>query len=479
MNSTDTGTVPDHLDALFVGGAWVAPAGSDTLTVVNPTTEEPLATVPAGTPADVDRAVTADRAAFPAWAATPVAERAELLDALADGLAARVPELAQLIAREVGSPLKFATSTQAGLPVAVLRSYASLLGDFAFEEEIGNSLVLREPIGVVGAITPWNYPLHQVVAKVAAALAAGCTVVLKPTEVAPLSSYVLAAVAVEVGLPAGVLNLVPGTGPVVGEAIAAHPDVDMVSFTGSVRAGRRVQEVAAGTVKKVALELGGKSANVILDDAELAKAVKVGVANCYLNGGQTCTAWTRMLVPESLHSAAVELAIDSAEKYTVGDPLDGATRLGPMVSAAQRDRVRGYIEKGIAEGATLATGGSSAPLDRGFFVRPTVFAAVRPESTIAQEEIFGPVLSVIPYRSEAEAVEIANGTPYGLSGAVFAGDRHRAVAFARQLRTGQVMVNGGAFNPLAPFGGYKQSGTGRELGRYGLEEFLEVKSLQL
>jgi aldehyde dehydrogenase (NAD+) len=481
MTSTDTRTLPGHLDALYVGGAWVPPAGGDTLTIVNPTTEEPLATVPAGTPADVDAAVSAARAAFGGWAATPVAERAEVLGALADGLTARVPELARLIAREVGSPLKFATSTQAGLPTIVLRSYAELLGGFAFEETIGNSLVLREPAGVVAAITPWNYPLHQVVAKVAAALAAGCTVVLKPSEIAPLSAYVLAAVAEEVGLPAGVLNVVPGTGPVVGEALAAHPDVDMVSFTGSVRAGKRVQEVAAGTVKKVALELGGKSANVILQDAELAKAVKVGVANCFINGGQTCTAWTRMLVPESLHSAAVELAVDAAEKYTVGDPLAEGTRIGPMVTAAQRDKVRGYIERGIAEGATLATGGPSAPdgLDRGWFVRPTVFAAVTPDATIAQEEIFGPVLSVIPYTSEDEAVEIANGTPYGLAGAVFAGDRDRAVAFARRMRTGQVVVNGGAFNPVAPFGGYKQSGTGRELGRYGLEEFLEVKSLQL
>ncbi|HEV7657530.1 MAG TPA: aldehyde dehydrogenase family protein [Mycobacteriales bacterium] len=479
MTSTDSRTLPDHLDALYVGGAWVPPTGTETLSVVNPTTEEQLATVPAGTVADVDRAVRAARAAFPGWAATPVAERAAMLSALADGLTARVPELAQLIAREVGSPLKFATSTQAGLPTVVMRSYATLATEFAFEEEIGNSLVLREPIGVVGAITPWNYPLHQVVAKVAAALAAGCTVVLKPTEVAPLSAYVLADVAASVGLPAGVLNIVPGTGPVVGEALAAHPDVDMVSFTGSVRAGKRVQEVAAGTVKKVALELGGKSANVILDDADLAKAVKVGLANCFLNGGQTCTAWTRMLVPESMHSEAVELAVDGTAKYTVGDPLAEGTRIGPMVSAAQRDRVRGYIEKGVAEGATLAAGGPSAPLDRGFFVRPTVFAAVRPEATIAQEEIFGPVLSVIPYRSEEEAVAIANGTPYGLAGAVFAGSRDRAVAFARKMRTGQVVVNGGAFNPVAPFGGYKQSGTGRELGRYGLEEFLEVKSLQL
>jgi aldehyde dehydrogenase (NAD+) len=481
MTSTDARTLPDHLDALFVGGSWVSPSGTDTLTVVNPTTEQPLATVPAGTPADVDRAVAAARAAFAGWAATPVAERAAVLGALADGLTARIPELADLVAREVGSPLKFATSTQAGLPPIVLRSYADLLGSFRFEETIGNSLVLREPVGVVGAITPWNYPLHQVVAKVAAALAAGCTVVLKPTEIAPLSAYVLAAVAREVGLPAGVLNVVPGTGPVVGEALAAHPDVDMVSFTGSVRAGRRVQELAAGTVKKVALELGGKSANVILADAELARAVKVGVANCFVNGGQTCTAWTRMLVPESLHSAAVELAVEAAERYPVGDPLAEGTRIGPMVTAAQRDRVRGYIARGIAEGATLATGGPDAPdgLATGWFVRPTVFAAVRPDSTIAQEEIFGPVLSVIPYRSEDEAVEIANGTPYGLAGAVFAADRDRAVAFARRMRTGQVVINGGAFNPVAPFGGYKQSGVGRELGRYGLEEFLEVKSLQL
>ena len=479
MTSTDARTLPDHLESFFVGGDWVRPTGADTLTVVNPTTEEQLATVPAGTAADVDRAVAAARAAFPGWAATPVAERAALLSALADGLTARVPELADLIAREVGSPLKFATSTQAGLPIVVLRSYAALLADFAFEETIGSSLVLREPVGVVGAITPWNYPLHQVVAKVAAALAAGCTVVLKPSEVAPLSAYVLAAVASEVSLPPGVLNVVTGTGPEVGEALAAHPDVDMVSFTGSARAGRRVQEVAAGTVKKVALELGGKSANVILDDADLAKAVKVGVANCFINGGQTCTAWTRMLVPESLHSDAVELAVDAAGKYTVGDPLAEGTRIGPMANAAQRDRVRGYIAQGIAEGATLATGGPSAPLDRGFFVRPTVFAAVRPESTIAQEEIFGPVLSVIPYRTEDEAASIANGTPYGLAGAVFARTQERAVEFARRMRTGQVVINGGAFNPLAPFGGYKQSGTGRELGRYGLEEFLEVKSLQL
>jgi aldehyde dehydrogenase (NAD+) len=332
----------------------------------------------------------------------------------------------------------------------------------------------------VGAITPWNYPLHQVVAKVAAALAAGCTVVLKPSEVAPLSAYVLSEALVEAGLPGGVVNVVPGTGPVVGEAIAAHPDVDMVTFTGSTRAGKRVSEVAAGTVKRVALELGGKSANLILDDADFPAAIKVGVANCYINAGQTCTAWTRMLVPAARQDEAVALAVAATAKYVVGDPLAAGTRVGPLVSEAQRDRVRGYIERGREEGATLSTGGSQPPegLDRGWFVRPTVFADVRPGATIAQEEIFGPVLSVIPYGSEDEAVEIANSTPYGLAGAVWSGDPDRAVAVARRLRTGQVDVNGGKFNPLAPFGGYKQSGNGRELGRYGLEEFLELKSLQ-
>ena len=473
-------TLPEFLDSIFVGGEWVRAAGTEQLTVVNPTTERELAHVPAGTPVDVDWAVAAARAAFPGWAATPPGERAALLAKLADGLEARRDRIAELIATEVGSPLRFATAVQAGLPLSVLHSYAQMLPDYRFEERLGTSLVLREPVGVVGAITPWNYPLHQVVAKVAAALAAGCTVVLKPSEVAPLSAYVLAEALAEAGLPGGVLNVVPGTGPVVGEAIAAHPDVDMVSFTGSSRAGKRVSEVAAGTVKRVALELGGKSANLILDDADFPAAVKVGVANCYINAGQTCTAWTRMLVPAARQDEAVELAVAATAKYVVGDPLAEGTRVGPLVSEAQRDRVRGYIERGREEGATLATGGPQPPdgLDRGWFVRPTVFADVRPGATIAQEEIFGPVLSVIPYGSEDEAVEIANSTPYGLAGAVWSGDPDRAVAVARRLRTGQVDVNGGKFNPLAPFGGYKQSGNGRELGRYGLEEFLELKSLQ-
>ncbi|MBI1758277.1 MAG: aldehyde dehydrogenase family protein [Actinobacteria bacterium] len=468
-----------YTNAFFINGAWSTPTGAETIEVVNPATERPLATVPAGTAADVDAAVTAAAAAFPGWAGLAPAGRAGYLTALADGLAARAEEAAVGISTEMGTPIGFARSVQVGLPLTVLRSYAELLGDHDFEERIGNSLVVREPVGVVAAITPWNYPLHQVVAKVAAALAAGCTVVLKPSEVAPLSTYLLAELAMEAGLPPGVLNIVHGTGPVAGEALVGHDGVDMVSFTGSTRAGRRVGEVAARTVKRVALELGGKSASVLLDDADLTRAVRVTLANCFINGGQTCSAWTRLLVPADQHDEAVRLAVDGAAKYTVGDPMAEATRIGPMVSAAQRDRVRGYIERGVAEGARLAVGGPGAPLEPGYYVRPTVLAEVRPEMTVAQEEIFGPVLSVIPYDGVDDAVRIANGTPYGLAGAVFSADQERAVAVARRLRTGQVDINGGRYNPRAPFGGYKQSGNGRELGRYGLEEFCEVKSLQL
>jgi acyl-CoA reductase-like NAD-dependent aldehyde dehydrogenase len=336
-------------------------------------------------------------------------------------------------------------------------------------------------VGVVACITPWNYPLHQVVAKVAPALAAGCTVVLKPSEVAPLTAFVLAEIMDEVGLPAGVFNLVTGFGPVVGEALAAHPDVDMVSFTGSTRAGKRVSELAAQSIKRVALELGGKSANVILDDADFAKAVSSGVANCYFNSGQTCSAHTRMLVPKAKHDEAVQIATATAEKFKPGDPKADGTRLGPLISATQQERVRNYIQKGIDEGATLVTGGAEAPegLEQGYFVRPTIFANVKNSMTIAQEEIFGPVLSIIPYEDEDDAVRIANDTVYGLAGGVWSSDPERAQRIARRLRTGQVDINGGKFNPLAPFGGYKQSGNGREFGKFGLEEFLEVKAMQL
>jgi aldehyde dehydrogenase (NAD+) len=467
-------------ESVFVGGRWAAPSGSGRIEVVDPTTEQAFATVPEGGAADVDRAVGAARDAFGSWSVTSPSERATYLNALHAALTDRVDAIARTISAEMGAPLKLATQVQTGLPLTVLGSYAQLLGDYAFEEEIGNSLVLHEPIGVVGAITPWNYPLHQVMAKVAAALAAGCTVVLKPSEVAPLTAFVLAEACAEIGLPPGVFNVVTGYGPVVGEAIAAHPDVDMVSFTGSVAAGRRVTLAAADSVKRVTLELGGKSANVLLADADFPKAVKVGVANALLNSGQTCTAWTRLLVPAERHDEVVEMAAGVAAGYRLGHPAAADTRLGPLASAAQRDRVRGYIAAGVAEGARLATGGPEPPddLDTGYFVRPTVFGRVRPDMTIAQEEIFGPVLAVLPYAGDDEALEIANGTIYGLAGGVWSGDPDRALAFARRMRTGQVDVNGGRFNPLAPFGGYRQSGNGRELGRYGLAEFCEVKALQ-
>ena len=421
----------------------------------------------------------AGRAAFLPWAATPAGERAALLAATADALEARKDEIARLISTEMGTPYGFSQAVQVGNPVTVLRSYVELLQTYSFEEQVKNSLVVREPIGVVAAITPWNYPLHQVVAKVAAALAAGCTVVLKPSEVAPLSAFVLAEVLEQVGLPAGAFNLVTGVGAVVGEALAAHPDVDMVSFTGSTAAGKRVSEVASGTVKRVALELGGKSAFVVLDDADLDKAVKVGLANCFINAGQTCTAWTRLLVPAARQEEVVELARAGAQKYAVGGPFEDGTRIGPLANANQLKRVRGYIEQALADGARLVTGGPEPVREKGYFVQPTVFADVRPGSALEQEEVFGPVLAIVPYGDEDEAVAIANDTPYGLSGGVFSGDQERAIGVARRLRTGMVDVNGGRFNPVAPFGGYKQSGNGRELGVFGLEEFLETKSLQL
>lgn len=465
----------DHL----IGGAHV-PGGDVRIDVINPATEEPVGSVPAGTAADVDAAVVAARAAFATWSATPPQERAAAVRRISEGLAARRDEIAATITSEMGSPITFATKVQASLPVATSSGLAGVMEGFAWTEEIGNSLVVREPVGVVAAITPWNYPLHQIVNKVVFALASGCTVVLKPSEVAPLTAPILAEIIADAGVPAGAFNIVHGVGPVVGEAMAAHPDVDMVSFTGSTRAGRRVAALASETVKKVALELGGKSANVVLDDADLGFAVKVGVANCFINGGQTCTAWTRMLVPAAQHDEAVELAVAATAKYTVGDPTDSGTRIGPLVSQAQRERVLGYIRTGIDQGAKLATGGLEPPegLDRGYYVRPAVFGGVRPDMTIAQEEIFGPVLSVMPYDTEDEAVEIANSSMYGLAGAVFSADEDRAVAVASRMRTGQVDVNAGSFNPVAPFGGYKQSGIGRELGRSGLEEFCEVKSIQ-
>ena len=466
-------------DSLYIDGQWVPSDGKETIDVENPATEEVIGRIPSGTPSDVDRAVKAARAAQDAWAATSPEERGKYLSRLQDAVTARHGEIAKTISAEMGAPTKWAEMVQAGLPIADIATAAQLATTFEFERQLGNSTVVMEPLGVVGCITPWNYPLHQVTAKVAYALAAGNTVVLKPSEVAPLCTYLFFDAIHEVGLPAGVVNLVPGYGPVVGEAIAAHPDVDMVSFTGSTRAGKRVAELAAQTVKKVALELGGKSANVILPDADLAKAVKAGVSNCYANSGQTCSAWTRMLVHSSQYDEAVKIAAETAEGFTVGDPNDEGTRLGPLVSKVQHDRVSGYIEKGKAEGARIVAGGDTKPLPTGYYVAPTVFADVTTDMTIAQEEIFGPVLSILKYEDEDDAVRIANDSAYGLAGGVWSADAEKAKAFARRIKTGQIDINGGSFNVAAPFGGFKQSGVGRELGPYGLEEFTQPKALQL
>jgi len=397
---------------------------------------------------------------------------------IAEGIMARRDEIAATISAEMGSPLSFATAVRASLPAATPAGVAALAESFPWTEEIGNSLIVREPVGVVGAITPWNYPLHQIVAKVAPALLAGNTVVLKPSEVAPLSAGILDEIVEQAGLPAGAFNIVHGTGDVVGEVISRHPDIDMVSFTGSTAAGKKVSIGAADSVKRVALELGGKSACVVLPDADFVKAAKLGLGNGWINGGQTCTAWTRMLVPADKQDEIVELLRAAAAKYTVGDPTEASTRIGPMSSTAQQEKVNGYLELGVTEGATVAFGGADTQLPRGAYVAPTIFADVTTEMRIAQEEIFGPVLSVMPYTDLDDAAEIANATVDGLAGGVFAADTESGVEFAKRMRTGQVDVNGGSFNPVAPFGGYGQSGNGRELGRFGLEEFCEVKSIQ-
>jgi aldehyde dehydrogenase (NAD+)/betaine-aldehyde dehydrogenase len=467
-------------DKLYIDGAWVPSTGRGTLEVINSTTEEVMGSVPEGTPEDVDRAVRAAAAAFAGWSATSADERGKILARVQEGLSARTEEIAKLIAQEVGMPFTLSNLIQVGLPVMSFATAAQLATEFAFEEPMGSSLIVREPVGVVGAITPWNYPLHQIAAKVAPALAVGCTVVLKPSEVAPLNAFILAEILDEVGLPAGVFNLVTGVGPVVGEAIASHPLVDMVSFTGSTRAGKRVMQLAAESVKRVALELGGKSPNVILEDADLDAAIPAGVAAAYMNSGQTCSALTRMIVPRSRLAEVEALAVKTAETYTTGDPFDASTRLGPLVSATQRERVRGYIHKGVDEGAKLLTGGPESPegLDTGFFVRPTVFSDVTTDMTIAQEEIFGPVLVVIPFEDDDDAVRIANDSIYGLGGGVISGSLERSFAVANRVRTGMLSVNGGTpYGADLPFGGFKDSGVGRQNGIAGFDQYLEITSL--
>jgi len=464
----------------FFGGRWVESRGEPLHLVTNPATEEPLARVRSSSRADVDEAVAAARAAWPAWSRTAPAERAAHLTALSKALAARRDELGALITAELGAPLEFSKRVQAGLPVAVLGSYAALLSDFRFEEELGNSLVIRHSAGVVAAITPWNYPLHQIVAKVAPALAAGCTLVVKPSEVCPLSALLFAEVVERCGLPPGVVNLVFGSGPDIGEALASHPGVDRVSFTGSTRAGRRVAELAARDLRRCSLELGGKSAALALDDADLARAVPAVVAGAFQNSGQTCSSLTRLLVPRARLDEASELAVKAAASLRVGDPLDPATRLGPLVSAAQRERVRGFLARARADGAHFSCGGPEAPagLERGFYVSPTVVANVDPKAEVAREEVFGPVLCILPHDGDEHAIALANDSDYGLGGAVWSGDPARAERVARALRTGQVDLNGGKWNLHAPFGGFKRSGMGRELGRFGLEDYTEVQSLQ-
>jgi acyl-CoA reductase-like NAD-dependent aldehyde dehydrogenase len=464
----------------YYDGAWQTPSTTETADVISSATEEVIGRVPRGSTEDVDRAVRSARKAFDTtWSHTSVEERASWLEKLAGAMKTRVPHVAEAIAHEVGTAIGYATKVQVEFPVSMIGLNAKFLREAKLEEEIGNSLIVKEPLGVIGCVTPWNYPLHQVVAKIAPALAAGCTVVVKPAELAPLSALMLADAAHEIGLPAGVLNVVCGSGRIVGEAIIAHPDVDMVSFTGSLEAGRRVAALAGQGIKKVCLELGGKSAFVVLDDAPFEKAIPAGVNNCMQNSGQTCSAWTRMLVPRARQADAIDLAKAQLAKLTVGDPFDPKTRLGPLASAAQRDSVLGYVDQGKKEGAKLVAGGDRpGSLSRGFYVEPTVFADVDNRMAVAQEEIFGPVLTIVPYDTEDEAVRLANDSIYGLAGGVWAGSSERALGIARRLRTGQVDINGGRFNHLAPFGGYKKSGIGRELGPLALEEFFQLKAIQ-
>jgi aldehyde dehydrogenase (NAD+) len=466
-------------DAIYLNGRWTASRGDAVLGVENPATERIVGHVPAGTAEDVDAAVRAARGSLSEWGTSGSAERADVLRRLHQAVEKRADEFAATIATEVGCPIRVATKVQTGTPLRVLESCVELAGFYPLSEPMGNSLIVREPVGVVGAITPWNYPLQQLVAKVGPALAAGCSVVVKPSELAPLTAYLFFDALDEIGLPPGVVNLVPGTGSEAGAALVAHDDVDMVSFTGSTVTGRKVAATAGERLAKVALELGGKSANIILDDADLTAAVKVGVAKAFLNSGQTCTAWTRMVVDRSRYDEAVTLAAEAASKYTMGDPFDEGTRLGPLVSGPQRDRALSYVAGAVADGARVVAGGPEAAVpSSGYFVAPTVFADVDPDSVLAQEEVFGPVLAMIPVSGEDEAVEVANNSTYGLAGGVWSADAGRALAVARRLQTGGVDINGGAFNPMAPFGGYKQSGIGRELGPYGIEEFLQLKAIQ-
>jgi acyl-CoA reductase-like NAD-dependent aldehyde dehydrogenase len=471
--------VMQNISSIYVNGQWIPSVSQARLNVHNPANGELIATIPAGCPQDVDAAVAAAANAFASWAATSVAERVALLDRIREGMQDRREEIARTLTEEMGAPFEFSKHGQLGLPIKNLDVAARAMEKLPLEEWIGNSLVVREPIGVVAAITPWNVPLHQITAKVAPALLAGCTVVLKASEMSPLSAYKFAEVVHAAGAPAGVFNLISGDGAAVGEPLVSHPLVDMVSFTGSTRAGKRVAELAAASIKKVTLELGGKSANIVLSDANLDEAIPGAVKQCFANSGQVCAALSRLLVPRELKAEVERRVVAELAKWPVGDPFDAQAKIGPLASHRQRDSVRTFVASGVAAGARLLAGGADmpAPLELGAFVAPTVFSDVTSDMLIAREEIFGPVICIMTYDTETEAVAIANDSIYGLSGGVWSGDRTRAVAIARQLRTGQVVINGAPLDVASPFGGYRQSGLGREYGRHGLEEYFQYKSI--
>ena len=468
-------------DQLYINGKWVQPMGTGSIDVINPATEEIIGKIPVGSADDVDKAASAARIAFDSWAKSSIEERINILNALSNALKEKGESIAQTITAEVGTPIGYSRVAMVGTPRVVSRSYAKILENFDWEEKVRNSIICKEPIGVCAFITPWNFPLHQIIGKVAPAIAAGCTMILKPSKEAPLSAFILADILHEIGLPPGVFNLVSGHGSEIGNYMSSHPEVDMVSFTGSTGAGVAVSEAAATTVKRVTLELGGKSANVALDDADPILVAKKAIGACHQNSGQTCSALTRLIIPESMSDEVYEIIAKKNNSYTVGDPLEENTRCGPMVSLRQQKSVSAYIQSGISEGATLVSGGLGMPegISKGYYVKPTIFANVSPDMKIWKEEIFGPVLVITTYKSEEEALTLANDSIYGLSGGVWSKDEERAIKFAKEMRTGQVSVNGGAFNVSAPFGGYKLSGNGRELGTHGLNEFLEIKSIQL
>ncbi|MDC0059380.1 aldehyde dehydrogenase family protein [Euryarchaeota archaeon] len=468
-------------DQLYIDGKWVQPIGTGSIEVINPATEEIIGKIPVGSKEDIDIAASAARIAFDSWSKSSIETRIDILNALSNALKERGEDIAQTITAEVGTPIGYSRVAMVGTPRVVSRSYAKILENFDWEEKVRNSIICKEPIGVCAFITPWNFPLHQIIGKVAPAIAAGCTMILKPSKEAPLSAFILADILHEIGLPSGVFNLVSGHGSEIGNYMSSHPEVDMVSFTGSTGAGISVSEAAATTVKRVTLELGGKSANVALEDADPTLVAKKAIGACHQNSGQTCSALTRLIIPESMSDEVYEIIAEKNNSYTVGDPLEESTRCGPMVSLRQQKSVSKYIESGINEGATLISGGLGMPegISKGYYVKPTIFANVSPDMKIWKEEIFGPVLVITTYKSEEEALKLANDSIYGLSGGVWSKDEKRAIKFAKDMRTGQVSVNGGAFNISAPFGGYKLSGNGRELGSHGLNEFLEIKSIQL